>query len=459
MLKSSTLLFFGLLTHFAFSQNQITPIWKNDFKIALNSVNKAKAVKTDRLGNCFVLGTTSINESNKDICLVKYSPDGKELWRRTYNNKADGDDFPKTMVVDLYGNSWICGIAKLSTGEADFLVTEFSGDGIPLLDFVFDGPDHLFDEANCITADKFGNVYAAGYSTSIDSGIDIFVTRFRANGTLAWKRKYATTKLDIANALITDDSCNVYICGNTNNSQRSSDIIVLKYDSTGNQKWRQVYDGVFGERDAADLIALDDSVNVYVTGFVNHTSDRSDLPILKYNRNGVLVKETFYNGISADCDATSLRVEKDMIYLTGNKIDYNTASAGGVLLKYNKAGKEKLYLKTPEETQFIATHRFGERQIVFGTKLIHPESTLIPFVAEIDTLPQFRWEFKDSTIYGISHFVDVEIDHDFIYFLGDDAGDATGTINIIKYKINSDADNKKKSSTLKSYRSGIPKNK
>ena len=459
MIKSTALLFFIFLSHFSLSQNHISPLWKKDFKNGLNSINKASAIKTDRFGNCYVMGTTSMIDSSKDILLIKYTAEGSELWHRVFDNNNIGDNFPKAMALDLYGDAWICGISKPTPETCDFLVTKYSNEGVPQFTYIYDGPEHLFDEANCIGTDKLGNVYVGGYTTSSDSGLDLLILRFYADGTLAWKKKYATPKLDQATALVIDDSCNVYICGNTNNSQRSSDIVVLKYDSAGNLKWFQVYDGIFNERDAANMIRLDDSLNVYVSGFVNHTNDRSDLPVLKFDPFGVLVKEALYNGVSADCEATSLRIEKESVFITGRKIEYNLGITMGVLLKYNKAGTEKLFLKTPDDITFNATHRFGNTEILFGSKLTHPESTLIPFIAELDTLPQFRWTFADSTVYGISHFVDVEVDGGSIYFLGDDAGDATGTINLLKYKFNSEADNKKKSGTIKSYKSGIPKNK
>ncbi len=455
-------IFFFILTFSSIlvsAQNHIVPLWKKDFKNGLNSINKATSVKSDRFGNCYVLGTTSLADSTKDILVVKYTTDGSELWHRLFNNKSNGDDFPRAMTLDLYGDVWVCGIAKLSPDKCDFLVTKFSNEGVPQFEYVYDGPDQMYDEANCIAADKLGNVYVGGYTTSSDSGLDLLLMRFYADGSLAWKKKYATLSLDNATSLVVDDSCNVYVCGNTNNSQRSSDIIVMKYDSAGNQQWSQVYDGIFSERDAANIIRIDDSLNVYVSGFVNHTNDRSDLPLLKFSPQGVLLKESLYNGVSADCQATSIRIEDEYAFVTGKKIEYNTATTSGVLLKYNKAGSEKLFLKTPADVFFDATHRFGNREIVFGTKLTHPESTLIPFIAEIDTLPQFKWTFSDSTVYGISHFVDVEVDKDNIYFLGDDAGDATGTINLLKYKINTEAEQKKKPAINKSNKSGIPKNK
>ena len=459
MMKYILLFIFAFASGLISAQNQILPEWKKDFKNGINSINKAKAVKSDRFGNSYVLGTTSIADSTKNILLVKYSPEGSELWNRIYNNKSNGDDFPRAMALDLYGDAWICGIAKLSPDKCDFLVTKFSNEGVPVFEYLYDGPENLFDEANCIVTDKLGNAYVAGYTTSKESGLDLLLMRFYEDGTLAWTKKYVTPSLDIATSIVVDDSCNVYVCGNTNNSQRSSDIVVLKYDSAGNNQWTQVYDGIFNERDAANIIRLDDSLNVYVSGFVNHTNDRSDLPLLKFSPQGVLLKESLYNGVSADCDATSIRIEDEFAYVTGKKTEYNTATVSGVLLKYNKAGNEKLFMKTPADVTFDATHRFGNRVVVFGKKLTHPESTLIPFIAEIDTLPQFKWTFSDSTVYGISHFVDVEVDKDNIYFLGDDAGDATGTINLLKYKINNEAELKKKPAINKPYKSGIPKNK
>lgn len=69
-----------------------------------------------------------------------------------------------------------------------FLVTKFSNEGVPQFEYVYDGPDQMYDEANCIAADKLGNVYVGGYTTSSDSGLDLLLMRFYADGSLAWKK-------------------------------------------------------------------------------------------------------------------------------------------------------------------------------------------------------------------------------------------------------------------------------
>ena len=69
---------------------------------------------------------------------------------------------------------------------------------------------------------------------------------------------------------------------------------------------------------------------------------------------------------------------------------------------------------------------------LFGAKTTHPESTLIPFISECDSA-SLVWSFADSTIYGLAHITNIQVVGDEIYFLGDDTGDATGTINVFKY--------------------------
>ena len=458
--KLSLFIVFSCLSGTLFSQSPISLLWSKDFKNTLNSINQATDLKIDSHGNAYALVQSWTPDSTKDIVVIKYDENGNEVWRRIYDNVAHGDDYPSKMALDPFENVWVCGISKLTPQNGDFLITRFTPDGIPDVDIHIDGPDHLFDAATCIASDKFGNVFAAGYTTSTDSGIDILLVRIRADGKMAWKKKIGSVQMDVANSMIVDDSCNVYFSGVTNSTQRTSDIIVQKYDSTGRLKWKQTYDGIFNERDVSNLITQDDSMNVYVSGFVNHTSDHSDLPVLKYSRNGILLKESVSNGMSSDCFAVSLRATNDKIFLTANKEDYGAATLLSVILIYNKAVKEKLYIKSGADVRFLNTFSLGNSDFVVGSVLSHPESTLLPMIAAIDTIPKLKWSFEDSTVYGLSHIVQTAVVGNNIYFLGDDAGNATGTVKIFKYKINVALEERKKPSINKPInKSGVPKNK
>lgn len=400
----------------------------------MNSINKSTSLKIDKEGNCYVLGTTWMADSTKDILLVKFDPQGNEVWVRTYDNPAHGDDIPMSMCFDPEGNIWVCGMARIKSDNADFLIVKFTPDGIPIVDELYDGRDHLFDCAVAIASDKFGNIYAGGYETALDSGINMMLVKYRPNGSTAWRRTYATRQMDIANSLIVDDSCNVYLCGTSNNGPHTSDILFQKYDSTGKKKFQIIYDGVFSQNDIGQFIVADDSMNIYVSGFMNHSNNRADIPLLKFNRNGQTIQENIYNGRISDCEALSLHAYKHKVYVTGLCNDYNVAEITTVAIKYDKAGKEKFVIRNPLDVQYLDFLDVQGVSMIVGSKLTHPESTLIPFIAACDS-STLAWTFSDSTVYGLTHITDIETHDNDIYYLGDDTGDATGTIRVYKYTI------------------------
>lgn len=436
---------------------QVHPGWKHTIKNSLNTINKACSFEIDGMKNCFVLGTTSVPDSAKDILLIKYTPTGAEEWRRIYDNPDHGDDIPIAMNLDAQGNVLITGLSKDKSGNADILVLKYSSEGIPVVDMRFDGPAHSFDTPGAITSDRFNNIVVTGAETSRDSGLNMVVYRIHPDGGLAWKRNYSSLTMDIGNAILTDDSCNVYITGNCNTAPHSSDILIQKYDSSGKVKWTEIYNGVFAENDAASLMKMDDSTHIYVSGFVNHTSDRSDVPLLKLNRNGEMLREKFYNGGISDCYATNLTINKSGAFLTIFRTDYSTGTNSSMVLYYDKAGIEKKKIVAPTDVIFQNFIESGTTPLILGNKLTHPESTLMPYIAAVDTGSTIRWDFADSTIFGMAHLVKVGMSGDRIYFLGDDAGDATGSIEIMTYTLVADKDRSKKVPLNKS-KSGVSKN-
>ncbi len=424
------------------AQEPIVADWKQNIKNSLNSINKSVSLKIDKQGNCYVLGTTWLPDSAKDIILIKFNPQGEEDWRRIYDNPSHGDDIPKSMCLDNSGNIWVCGMAKTKPGNADFLVVKFTPDGIPVSDDLFDSKDHLYDCANEIVSDKQGNTYALGYLTSLDSGINLMLMKYRPDGSWAWRRGYSTRQMDVGNKLFIDDSSNVYLCGTSNNGPNSADILVQKYNSEGFKKWQFIYDGILSKSDAGQFMSVDDSMNIYVSGFMNHSNSRADIPLLKLNRNGVLLQENHYNGQIADCGASELFASKNFVYVTGDCNDYNISSLSNFQLIFDKAGKQKFYIRNPTDIKFMKCIEYNGMQLILGSQLTHPESTLIPYISENDT-SAVNWTFSDSTVYGLAHITHIEVVDDNVYFLGDDTGDATGTISVFKYLLNPESQKKK----------------
>src|SRR5438105_7779340 len=102
----------------------------------------------------------------------------------------------------------------------------------------------------------------------------------------AWVARYngPGNGFDYALALAVDTLGNVYVTGYSWGSG-TQDYATIKYDSAGNQEWMARYDGQ-GRDDQANALAVDDSGNVYVTGFSGSIYTQFDCATIKYNSAG-----------------------------------------------------------------------------------------------------------------------------------------------------------------------------
>jgi hypothetical protein len=71
---------------------------------------------------------------------------------------------------------------------------------------------------------------------------------------------------------------------------------------------------------------------------------------------------------------------------------------------------------------------------LLGSKLYAEEGMLQPAFAVPDLEDGYLYFYVDSSIHGIAYIRDVVVDGDHVYFIGDDVGEANGTISVISYR-------------------------
>lgn len=437
---------------------QVVEHWKKAIKFSLNHANKAIAMEMDKFGNCYITGITWMPDSTKDILIMKFSAEGDEIWRRIYDGPAHGDDIPVAMCLDHYGDVIVAGTSKDQKGNGDMCLLKFSNEGVPVFSKVFGGDDGLFDSPAALTCDPLGNIIVGGHVSTKDSDLEYAIYRFFPNGNPHWSKSGGTKNMDVCNVLITDDSCNVYMAGSYDVSMRSSDMILQKYDSSGTRIWEYIYDGMLSMRDAAFHLASDDSMNLYVSGFINHGSDRSDLPLLKYSRNGELLLQNVHFGGMKDCNANELFVDESGAYLTASQNDYMSGRKASMAIHFNKAGEQKLLIRNEKGLAFGKMVNLSGSPLILGNGLMEDGNTRIPYVAEPDTTGEPIWEYADSSVAGVLYFADYRVRGAKLYFLGDDTGEANGTIYLFCYRLLPGSTNKSGSALPKSSKGAIRKN-
>jgi len=155
------------------------------------------------------------------------------------------------------------------------------------------------DVGQSVAVDSSGNVYITGsfrVTADFDPGAgtdnhtavgeeDIFLTKINADGSYGYTKTMGGTDQDLGRSVAVDSSDNVYITGSfrvtadfdpgagTDNHTAvgEEDIFLTKINFDGNYDLTKTFGGT--DQDVGRLVVVDDSVNVYLTGYFLETVD------------------------------------------------------------------------------------------------------------------------------------------------------------------------------------------
>jgi hypothetical protein len=204
----------------------------------------------------------------------------------------------------------------------------------------YDGMVSSWDTAADLALDSAGNVYVTGTSAGVSTGDDIVTLKYDSLGNLIWERRYngSGDGNDWAAVLTVDSAGNVHVAGSAWSSGTASDIITLKYDPDGNLLWDRYYNGPGDSNDSATALDVDVAGNVLVAGESGGDGTFNDFVTLKYDPDGNQLWARRYNGPGNGRDgATALVVDgAGNVYVTGlsagtdavRQLDYATLKYG-----------------------------------------------------------------------------------------------------------------------------------
>jgi len=245
----------------------------------------AKAIAVDSSGNVYVTGTSKGSDTGNDYATIKYNTNGKQLWVKRYNGPAKKEDSASAIAVDSSGNVYVTGGSEGSGTSDDYATIKYNTNGKQLWVKTYNGPAYGNDFAGAIAVDSSGNVYVTGSSSNRLSGYensDYATIKYNTNGKQLWVKRYNRVAVgwNWASAIAVDSSGNVYVTGASYGT--SYDYATIKYDTNGKQLWVKTYNGPAKKEDSASAIAVDSSGNVYVTGYSYGLDGTGDYTTIKY---------------------------------------------------------------------------------------------------------------------------------------------------------------------------------
>ncbi|MBI3510185.1 MAG: T9SS type A sorting domain-containing protein [Bacteroidetes bacterium] len=311
-MKNLFTLFFLLISSAIFSQ---TPGWNWSRVAGGESYDLGSCIATDNSNNVITCGYfygdtvffgthTLLNKGLNDFYIVKYDANGNVAWATSEGGA--GDDYAIALAPDASGNIYVTGyftgdsliigndtLLNASAGYGDIFVAKYNSNGIPQWAKRFGAGD--WDIAQAVAVEpSTGNFYVAGcyYNSTITIGTntftnnglyDVLLIKFDPSGNVKWAKHSGGSLNDMGNAVATDNFGNIYISGGFasdsltfgtttlhNAGPGYPDIFVAKYDSAGNFRWTKRAGDSLNDHSVC--VATDNSGNCFVGGHYHSAS-------------------------------------------------------------------------------------------------------------------------------------------------------------------------------------------
>jgi|GEM_PF-5188786 len=235
-------------------------------------VPEAQAVDAD--GNTVVAGHyTDPRTHDEDVAVTKYSPTGEILWRvLRASDTAWWANWAFAVAVDDAGNSYVASGYPFFRQDSDIVVVKYDPDGNELWSTSYS--DNEVEVPLGMTLDPAGDIIVTGLST-LGANTSALTVKLHSDGQLVWARKFRDGVIDRGSDVATDPAGNVYVAGGTGFVFASiggfdffsHSYLVLKYAPNGDLLWsRFEHDPAVAHLQIADAIVVDADGNSYLGG-------------------------------------------------------------------------------------------------------------------------------------------------------------------------------------------------
>ena len=275
--------------------------------------DRGYGVTVDSSDNIYVTGHTEGDLDGNtgaggfgDIFLLKYNSSGDKQWTKQLGTSSG--DYGEGVTGDSSNNIYVTGATgggldgNTSSGSSDIVLVKYYDNGTKQWTKQLGTSSE--DWGYEVTVDSSNNIYVTGTTgggldgNANSGGYDIFLVKYNSSGDKQWTKQFGTSSTEYASGVTVDSSNNIYVTGWTpegldgNSSAGSSDIFLVKYNSSGTKQWTKQL-GTSSD-DSGSGVTVDSSDNIYVTGSTgggldgNTDSGSQDIFLVKYNSDGVL---------------------------------------------------------------------------------------------------------------------------------------------------------------------------
>ncbi|MCX7733040.1 MAG: T9SS type A sorting domain-containing protein [candidate division WOR-3 bacterium] len=212
------------------------------------------------------------------------------LWLRTIDGGPGLEDVFSDMVVDDSGFVYITGATATASLTTDIFVRKYRPDGTVVWTATYNGRANQDDSASALVVDSLGNVFVCGWTMDTLMDMDMITIKYSPTGQLLWAKRWfrAVNRDDAAHALALDQQGRVIVTGYCSDASYNIDYCTICYNAqTGDTVWVRYYNRTpENDEDIPYALCIDDSSNIYVTGTSYDDGTDYDITTIRYRPNG-----------------------------------------------------------------------------------------------------------------------------------------------------------------------------
>jgi len=298
--------------------------------------DSARSVAQTSDSGYIVGGSTYYGSGSKDLLLVKFDSSGVEQWSKAVGgvgldeglSVAHTSDGGYVMVGDTLG---------YGAGSFDILLVKFDSSGTN--QWAKTIGDEYSNYGHSVVQTSDSGYIVTGYTTRYGGLIrDVLLIKLSSSGTKQWVKTIGDSDDDEGFSVIQTSDGGYVVAGQTSSySVGADDFLLVKFDSSGNEQWTKTVGGASDDR--ALSVAQTSDEGYVVTGFTrNYDAEGTDILLVKFDSSGNEQWTKTVGGANDDFSRSVAQTSDGGYIVTGYTQSYGGTDYDVLLVKFDPSG-------------------------------------------------------------------------------------------------------------------------
>ncbi len=317
--------------------------------------------------------TNSFGSGNYDFWVVKLTSTGGIRWSKTYGGSLSDNAYKVRQTAD---NGYIVAghTNSFGSGNNDIWILKLDYAGLVQWQKTYGGigAENFYSIQETL---DYGFIISGSTNSYGAGSTDAWILKLNSTGVVEWQKAYGGSQSDNAYSIV-QTSDNGYIIGGATSSfgGGSSDVWVMKLNSTGGAEWQKTYGGASADA-AYDIKQTSDGDYVIGARTNSFGAGNYDFWILKIFSNGSmtddcpLIYPAYAISSSTNCQTADTNVSDNTASISINTPTTIITATNSQIYRQCKSGWIKLYgLDQDDETAYSIQNTIDNGYIVAGIK-------------------------------------------------------------------------------------------